>query len=77
MSRGTAVDFLVEELEKYENGKSEYFSKVSIINRARRMERDQIEKSFDSGWSRCNTIRDRAYITAEDHGKTYYTETYG
>jgi hypothetical protein len=35
----TAVEWLIKELDNYEKGISEYFSKVAIYNHARRMER--------------------------------------
>ena len=38
----TAVEFLIKELDNYEKGISEYFSKVAIRNNARRMEKQQI-----------------------------------
>ena len=38
----TAVEWLIKELDNYEKGISEYFSKVAIRNNARRMEKQQI-----------------------------------
>jgi hypothetical protein len=37
----TAVEWLIDELEKYEKGTSEYFSIPAIQNHARRMEKEQ------------------------------------
>ena len=37
----TAVEWLINELVKFENGESEFFSDVAIKNHARRMEKEQ------------------------------------
>jgi hypothetical protein len=57
----TAVEWLIKELDNYEKGISEYFSKVAINNHARRMEKQQI---IDFGYDiaddlACGKYRDK------------------
>jgi hypothetical protein len=69
----TAVEWYIDELEKYEKGTSEYFSIPAIQNHARRMEKKQIAKAhgiqFDYSYSQIDPKK----IT----GEQYYNETYG
>jgi hypothetical protein len=46
----TAVEFLIQELDNYEKGISEYFSEVAIRNNARRMEKQQMHAEYMRGW---------------------------
>jgi hypothetical protein len=63
----SSIYWLIEELEKWELGKSIYYSKAAIINHARRLHKKEIEKT---------------YLDAQfkwDGGKTfqeYYQETF-
>ena len=43
----TAVEWLIDELFNYDNGVSEYFSKVAIYNHARRMEKQSHKETWD------------------------------
>ena len=45
----TAVEWYIDELEKYEKGTSEYFSIPAIQNHARRMEKEKTIK-FTEDW---------------------------
>ena len=44
----TAVEWLINELVKFENGESEFFSDVAIKNHARRMEKEQHGNTWDA-----------------------------
>lgn len=63
----TAVEWLLNELRKFEEGTSEYFSKSSIESHAFRMNKEQIKEAFDKGYS---------YYHYDGGGKRYYEETY-
>ena len=69
----TAVEWYIDELEKYEKGTSEYFSIPAIQNHARRMEKRQIINAFWNG--------DNTDCTSEQNVKEfaeqYYNKTYG
>lgn len=66
----TAVDWLLNELEKFENGESEFFSDVAIKNHARRMQKEQIIEFADEyGFHVCGYDYQKA--------EQYYNETYG
>jgi len=41
-TKQTALDWYINELEKYEKGESEYYSTTAIQNHARRMEETQM-----------------------------------
>jgi hypothetical protein len=43
----TAVEFLIQELDNYEKGISEYFSEVAIYNHARRREKQLHKETWD------------------------------
>jgi hypothetical protein len=69
----TAVEFLIKELDNYEKGISEYFSKVAIRNNARRMEKQQI---VDFGYDiaddlACGKYRDKKHM--EERYNEYLT----
>jgi hypothetical protein len=64
----TAVEFLIKELDNYEKGISEYFSKVAINNHARRMEKDQICEAYAIGGS--------PLLGPWEFGEEYYNETF-
>jgi hypothetical protein len=42
----SSIYWLIEELEKWERGKSIYYSKAAIINHARRLHKKEIEKTY-------------------------------
>lgn len=42
----SSIYWLVEELEKWELGKSQYYSKGAIVNHARRLHKKEIEKTY-------------------------------
>ena len=66
----TAVDFFHFEFLKYSYGESEYDSLYEIIQEAKEMEKEQIQKSFNYGYL------DYQLNFFED-GEQYYNETYG
>ena len=66
IKKQTAVDWLVDKLPimfKYES----YY--VDILQQAKAMEKQQIEKAYNESWR----LRDKPYLTALQ----YYNETYG
>jgi len=69
----TAVEWLLRELVKFDNGGSEYFSDIAIKNHATRMHKEKIIEAFNNGmgymWNNtdCENYK----------GKQYYKETYG
>ena len=44
----TAVEWLINELDKYNKGVSEFFSDVAIKNHARRMDKEQHGNTWDA-----------------------------
>ena len=71
----SSVRWIVEELEKFELGTSEFYSKTAIINRGERMHKDEIEQAFANG------VDDEYeyHINNEPRKNTeqYYNETFG
>ena len=63
----TALEWYIDELEKYEKGTSEYFSIPAIQNHAIRMEKEGIIDAFDEG-------NPNGFINKT--GEQYYNETY-
>lgn len=68
----TAVEWLVNEANLLENNGWI----LPLIEQAKEIEKKQIENAFDSGWNRANDTKDKAYSSAEDYGKGYYTNKY-
>lgn len=69
-NKQSSVRWVVEELEKFELGESEFFSKTAIINHADRMHKDEIEKSHFEGANRLSQGKNVK-------GEQYYNEHYG
>jgi hypothetical protein len=69
----TAVEWYIDELEKYEKGTSEYFSIPAIQNHARRMEKKQIKDAYYNGTT--DEIRTKEELLFE--AEHFYNETYG
>lgn len=77
MSKQTAVEWLLRELELHQQGLSEYYSQAAIRNHAHRMEREQIEQSYSDGLGNgCHYERGEAAESVLDE-KQYYERTYG
>ena len=53
----TAVEWLINELDKYNKGVSDFFSDVAIKNHALRIEKEQIMKAVSFGDERGNTTK--------------------
>ena len=71
----SSVRWMVEELEKFELGTSEFYSKTAIINRADRMHKEEIEDAFQSGkWDWAEHIVND--VESKDTSQ-YYNETFG
>jgi hypothetical protein len=69
----TAVEWYIDELEKYEKGTSEYFSIPAIQNHARRMEKEQMKGMYVEGsFAKMRYYDGLEYIDAEQ----YYNEKY-
>ena len=73
----TAVEWLESKFSEFEtiyeslpSGLYEY------VQQAKEIEKKQIENAFDSGWNRANDTKDKAYSSAEDYGKVYYSNKY-
>jgi hypothetical protein len=69
MAQQTAVEWLIDKLEHYHNGHSEYFSYTAIHNRALRMEKEQMIKAYING----DLMEGRANLSDAEQ---YYNETY-
>lgn len=68
----TAVEWLIDELSKFEKGESEYFSTTIIKNKAIRMEKQQIMDAYDKG-----SLNHHAQYTKEyDNLKQDYIKTF-
>jgi hypothetical protein len=67
----TAVEWYIDELEKYEKGTSEYFSIPAIQNHARRMDKQQIINANRDG---VDMVVDKKDFIS---GEQYYEQTYG
>jgi hypothetical protein len=65
--RQTAVEFLIKELDNYEKGISEYFSKVAIYNHARRMEKQSHKETWDVGRFEGKAIAEENWQTFETY----------
>ena len=63
-NKQSSVRWIVEELEKFELGTSEFYSKTAIINHADRMHKEEIENAWVGGKGCLN-------------GEQYYNETFG
>jgi hypothetical protein len=66
----TAVEWYIDELEKYEKGTSEYFSIPAIQNHARRMEKERIIKAWKAGDGKYDKVADKL-------SEQYYEQTFG
>ena len=64
----TAVEWLIDELSKFEKGESEYFSTTIIKNKAIRMEKQQIIDAHNAG---------KNILPPNESGEQYYKEEYG
>jgi hypothetical protein len=69
MSKQTAVEWLINELHRKQNGCGSELSFNHIFDKAKEMEREQIEESFKHG----KLPHFSEDLTAEE----YYTQTYG
>lgn len=47
MAQQTAVEWLIEEIKKFDSGRSQYYSKIAIYNHAYRMEKEQSHNYAD------------------------------
>ncbi len=63
----SSIYWLVEELEKWELGKSIYYSKSAIINHARRLHKKQIKHAYFEGQQNWDS---------EQTFQEYYNETF-
>ena len=73
----TAVEWLIDELSKFEKGESEYFSTTIIKNKAIRMEKQQKMKCWETAHQ---AGRFEGKGIAEENWQTfeqYYNEEYG
>ena len=68
----SSVRWMVEELEKFELGTSEFYSKTAIINRADRMHKEEIENGWYDGYLYEGRMPDHECVA-----DTYYEKTYG
>ena len=71
MKKQTAIDWLVEQVKSKENQKSfSILQWLKIIEKAKEMEKEQIEEA----WKRGNLPTSLGRVLTE---KDYYNETYG
>ena len=71
-NKQSSVRWIVEELEKFELGTSEFFFKTEIINRADRMHKEEIIESWHNGYNNQSPM-----IDEENCGEQYFKETFG
>ena len=69
-NKQSSVRWIVEELEKFELGTSEFYSKTAIINRGERMHKEEMKQTYFDGWHRNIGNRDEDF-------DDYYNETFG
>jgi uncharacterized protein YxeA len=69
MGKETAIDWLIDQLEKYELYSKISFQCLKEIDQAKEMEKEQIIHAYNQSWH----FRDKPYETAEK----YYNETFG
>jgi hypothetical protein len=72
MAQQTAVDWLINELRKYEDGVIDFSSKISIQNHADRMHKDQIMQAYQDGYY---YNEGQGYVSLGIK-EQYYNETY-
>lgn len=63
----SSVRWTIEELEKFELGKSRFFSKAAIINHADRLHKQEI----------INAYYGKSHSTTISNGEQFYNEEYG
>ena len=66
-NKQSSVRWILEELEKFELGTSEFYSKTAIINHADRMHKEEIENAYNEA----------LYDHRQENGNDYYNETFG
>lgn len=66
-NKQSSVRWILEELEKFELGTSEFYSKTAIINHADRMHKEEIEVAYESAHLECNK---------DKFGFEYYNDTF-
>lgn len=71
-NKQTAVEWLIDELSKFEKGESEYFSTTIIKNKAIRMEKQQIMMAVKDSWYMA-----KGSNFQEPQEEQYYNEEYG
>lgn len=72
----TAIEWYIDEMQKFEKGTSEYFSSAAILNHAFRMEKEQIIDAFEVGYKSCDI--DEAFEINKKlaSGELHYNQTY-
>ena len=70
-NKQSSVRWVVEELEKFELGESEFFSKTAIVNHADRMHKEEMVTAHSTGLP-----IDDGVFTAIDKGHKYYDKTF-
>jgi hypothetical protein len=70
----TAVEWLIDELEKYEKGTSEYFSIPAIQNHARRMENQQNKNYLKEYFEWHKSMK---FVSHKPEDIIEFNETYG
>jgi hypothetical protein len=76
MKKQTAIDWLVEQVKSKENQKSfSILQWLKIIEKAKEMEKEQIEDAWDK---RCSHgVVSQTWHIERKNGEQYYNETYG
>ena len=72
----TAVEWYIDELEKYEKGTSKYFSIPAIQNHARRMEKERMI-DFANNCIKQIEVSDTCELLMVESPKDLYEQTYG
>jgi hypothetical protein len=74
-NKQSSVRWILEELEKFELGTSEFYSKTAIINHADRMHKEEIMDAFQLGkWDWADNVKHG--LETKDPAE-YYNETFG
>ncbi len=74
MKKQTAVEWLIDQFEKHENGQIDWMSRSATKSEALQMEKEQIIQAHGKQLKKTQTAGNYEYWKT---GEQYYNETYG
>jgi hypothetical protein len=77
MKKQTAVDWLIDQLEKYELYSKISFQCLKEIEQAKEMEKDMLTDAYHDGKANGMDISHPLSLTKEISAEEWYNETYG